>query len=97
MTAPIPRELERIVEEARGLIEPGEPNLEYERALVELIIRVGDLSHDADTNEVRDWLDLPSLRACPVCGSQYDLDDGIDWLACPAHTDEVDPQTGEVL
>lgn len=34
---------------------------------------------------------------CPVCGSAYDLDDGIDWQACPAHTDDIDPMTGEVL
>ena len=28
---------------------------------------------------------------CPVCGDEYNLDDGIDWEACPAHVDDVDP------
>jgi hypothetical protein len=92
MTDPIPRELERIVEEARGLIDEPDTNPEYERALVEIIIRCGtDMSHDADTNTVRDWLGLRSERTCPVCAERYDLDDGIDWQACPAHVDDVDP------
>ena len=80
-----------LVEAARDLISDPDTNLEYERALVEVIMVSNGLDTDTYRNDVRDWLGLRSERTCPVCAERYDLDDGIDWQACPAHVDDVDP------
>jgi len=74
-----------LVEAARDLIGDPDTNLEYERALVEVIMVSNGLDTDVYRNDVRDWLGLRSERSCRVCGERYDLDDGIDWEACPSH------------